>query len=126
MPRHTIDALDNLLKSVVEKLLRKIIKFGPARKKHGCVPKMVTVSKDLIGVWLVSSFYERANSVANQVVAMGNTLLNYDKVDMLKNMWMNIYFMIFMIDLHGNLLLKNLEYFIEDKEEVQSLNINAS
>ena len=39
------------------------------------LPKIVTASKAPMGTWLVSSFYERVNSVANQVVIKGNTSL---------------------------------------------------
>ena len=78
---------------------------------------METESKGSIGTWLASSFCERVNSVANQVVSKGNTLLNSNDIDVLTTQRMNSDFMMLMRDSHGHLSLKNLDYFIEDKEE---------
>jgi len=42
--------------------------------QYGWLPKMSTCSKGSIGSLLVSSFWERINSYANQVLTLGNTL----------------------------------------------------
>ena len=51
--------------------------------------------------------------------------LNSDEVDMLTTLRMNRDFTTFMRYSHAHLPLMNFEDFIEDKEESQSLNINA-
>ena len=66
MPDDRIDSLDHFLKADVGKLIRKIIKSDPIRKKHRHLPKMVSMSKGSIGTCIASSFRERVNSVTNQ------------------------------------------------------------
>ena len=111
-----IDSLDHLLKADVGKFLRKVIKSDPKRKKYGYLPKMVTASKGSICTWLASSFCERVNSVANQVVTKVNSLLSPDEIDMLTTLRMNRDFMQFMRESYGHLSLKNLQDFVEGKE----------
>ena len=78
-----MDRLDHFLKEDMGKFLRKTTKSDPAQKKCVHLPKMVTTSKCSIGTWLASSFYEKVNSVANQVVTKGDSLLLPDEVYML-------------------------------------------
>ena len=85
-------------------------------------PKMFTASKVQIGIWLVSGFCERAHSVANKAVAKGDTS---NKIGMLTNIVMNRNFIKFMRESYVHLSLINLEDFIENKEEVKSLNLNS-
>ena len=59
--------LDNFPKVDVGKLMRKIIKLNPIRKKCGHLPKIVSVSKGSIFTWLTSSLCARCNYVANQI-----------------------------------------------------------
>ena len=50
MLKESIDSLEHSLKVDTGKLLRRIIKSEFTRKKYGHLPKMVTASKDSIGV----------------------------------------------------------------------------
>ena len=84
MHNESIDVLDHLLQVYMRNLIRKTIKSDPTRNKYGFLPKMATASKDQIGTWLASSFCERFNLVANQVVTKENYLLYPDEIDMLK------------------------------------------
>jgi len=52
--------------------------FSEKDKDHskcGWLPKMTTCSKGSIGSLLESSFCERINSCADQILTLGNTLL---------------------------------------------------
>ena len=80
------------------------------------LPKIVTASKAPMGTWLVSSFYERVNSVENQEVSKGNNSIAPDEKGMLETLRMIRDFMKFMREPFGHLLLRNLEDFTEDKE----------
>ena len=68
IPDDKIDSPNHLLKVGMGKFLRKTTKSDPSRKKCGCLPKMVAVSKGSIGTCLASNFCKRVNLVANQVV----------------------------------------------------------
>ena len=66
--------------------------FINADKSHrlfGYLPKMATTSKGSIAANTAVSFCERINSVANQVVTKGNTLLGSDEVNMPTVLQMN-------------------------------------
>ena len=64
--------------------------------KYGYLPKMATCCKGSIGSLLASSFCERINSCANQVLNTGNTLLGDDEMEKLVMLRMNKDFMDFM------------------------------
>ena len=59
------------------------------RSKYGWLPKMATCSKGSIGSLLASSFCERINSCANQVLTFGNTLLCDGEMEKLVKCRMN-------------------------------------
>ena len=86
---------------------------------------MVAVYNGSIEAWLESSLCERENQVANQVLAKGSTLLTHDEIDMLPNIRTNRRFMKFTRESHDHLSLRELEDFVEDKEEAESLNLNS-
>jgi len=60
---------------LVSSMKEDFIEKDKDRSKYGWLPKMATCSKGSIGSLLVSSFYERINSYANQVLTFGSTLL---------------------------------------------------
>ena len=121
---YKIVSLDRLLEAEIGRLLRKVIKSYPKRKKHGHLSKMVTTSKGSIDTWLASSFCGGVISVVNQVVTKGNSLLLLDGIGMLTALWMNREFMKFMRECYVHLSLKNLQDFIEEKEEEQSIDLS--
>lgn len=86
---------------------------------------MVTASKDSIGTWSSLSFCERENSVANKVVAKGNNVLAPNETHILITLRMNRDFIKCMRESHSHFSLISLEDFIEDKEEVENLNLNS-
>jgi len=51
--------------------------------KYGWLPKMATCSKGSIRSLMTSSFCERINSCANQVLTLGNTLLDDGEMEKL-------------------------------------------
>jgi len=66
------------------------------RSKYGWLSKMATCSNGSIGSLLPSSFCERINSCANQVLTLGNTLLGDGEMEKLVMCRMNRDFMVFM------------------------------
>ena len=90
------------------------------RSKYGWLPKMATCSKVSIGSLLASSFCERINSYAHQVLTLGNTLFGDGEMEKLVMCRMNQEFMVFM---HKNYLQVADEQFesgilkAEDNEE---------
>jgi hypothetical protein len=63
---------------------------------YGYLPQMATFSKGSVGCLLASSFCERINSCANQVVTEGNTLLSDKEMEMVVMLRMNESFITFM------------------------------
>jgi hypothetical protein len=57
--------------------------------KYWCLPKMATCSKGSIGSLLASSFCERINFYANQVLTLGNTLFGDGEMEKLVMCRMN-------------------------------------
>jgi len=81
---------------------------------------MTTCSKGSIGSLLVSSFYERINSCANQVLTLGNTLLGDCEMEKLVMCRMNRVFMVFMHKNYPQVADEQFEFGIfkaEDNEE---------
>jgi len=90
------------------------------RSKYGWLPKMTTCSKGSIGCLLASSFYERINSCANQVLTLGNTLLDDGKMENLVMCRMNPDLMEFMRKNYPQVADEQFEFGIlkaEDNEE---------
>ena len=87
---------------------------------------METSSKGSMCTWLASSFCKIVNAVDDQAVTKGNSLLMPDEVDMLTTLRMSRYFMQLMRESYSHLSLKNFQDFVEDQEELESLNINNS
>ena len=125
MPKESKDTIKHLLKAIVGKLPHKIIKHDLPRKNCGFLPKMATDSKGSTGALLASSFCERRNLVANQVVANVNYSLAPDETDKLKTLLMSRDLMKHVRKSHDHSWLNNLEDCTEDKEEIESLNDNS-
>mmetsp|Transcript_18703 Transcript_18703/g.42544 ORF Transcript_18703/g.42544 Transcript_18703/m.42544 type:complete len:135 (+) Transcript_18703:1141-1545(+) len=72
--------------------------IGPdvGRKLYGFLPKMATTSQGSIGALPASSFPERVNSVGNQVLTKGNSLLGPDEINKVVVLRMNRAFMKYM------------------------------
>jgi len=90
------------------------------RSKYGWLPKMATCSKGSIGSLLTSSFCERINSCANQVLTLGNTLLGDGEMEKLVMSRMNRDFMVFMRKNYPQVADEQFEFGIlkaEDNEE---------
>ena len=68
----------------------------PDRALYGYLPQMATFSNGSVGCLLASSFCERINSCANQVVTDGNTLLSDKEMEMVVMLRMNETFITFM------------------------------
>ena len=74
----------------------EVINQDPDRALYGYLPQMATFSKGSVGCLLASSFCERINSCANQVVTDGNTLLSDKEMEMVVMLRMNELFIAFM------------------------------
>ena len=88
--------------------------------KYEWLPKMATCSKGSIGSLLASSFCERINSCANQVLTLGNTLLDDGEMEKLVMCRMNQDFMVFMRKNYPQVSDEQFEFGIlkaEDSEE---------
>ena len=70
------------------------------RKLYGYLPKMATTSQGSIGALPASSFSERVNSVGNQVLTKGSTLLGPDEINKVVVLRMNRAFMKYMRQSH--------------------------
>jgi len=84
-----IDVVSNMEEDFIEK-------DKDRSKPHGWLPKMATCSKGSIGSLLSSSFCERINSCANQVLAFGSTLLGDGEMEKLVMCRINRDFKVFM------------------------------
>ena len=67
----------------------EVINQDPDRALYGYLPQMATFSKGSVGCLLASSFCERINSCANQVVTDGNTLLSDKEMEMVVMLVLN-------------------------------------
>ena len=81
-----VASLECLLQEDIRKLILKIIKSNPERKKYGFLQKMDTALKCSIGTCLVLSFCERVDSVPNQVVTKWNTFITSDEIEILSTL----------------------------------------
>jgi len=81
---------------VVSIMKEDFIEKDKDRSKYGWLPKMTTCFKGSIGSLLASSFSERINSCANQVLTLGTTLLGDGKMEKLVMCRINRDFMVFM------------------------------
>ena len=96
------------------------IKKDKDRSKYGCLPKMATCSKGSIGSLLASSFCERINSYANQVLTLGKTLYSDGEMEKLVTCRMNQDFMVFMRKNYPQVAKEQFEFGIlkaQDNEE---------
>ena len=106
--------------NVVSIMKEDFIEKDKDRKKYGWLPKMATCSKGSIGSLLASSFCERINSCANQILTLGNTLLGYGEMEKLVMCRMNRDFIVFMRKYYPQVAYKQFEFGIlkaEDNEE---------
>jgi len=90
------------------------------RSKYGWLLKTATCSKGSIGSLLASSFCERINSCANQVLTLGNILLGDGEIEKLVMCRMNRDFMVFMRKNYPQVSNEQLEFGIlkaEDNKE---------
>jgi len=98
--------------------------------KYGWLLKMATCSKGSIGSLLASSFCERINSCANQVLTLGNTLLGDGEMEKLVMCRMNRDFMVFMRKNYLQVADEQFEFGIlkaednEEKEDERRVNLN--
>ena len=106
--------------NVVSIMKEDFIEKDKDRKKYGWLPKMATCSKGSIGSLLASSFCERINSCANQVLTLGNTLLSDGEREKLVICRMNEDFIVFMRQHYPEVANEQFEFGIlkaEDNEE---------
>jgi len=90
------------------------------RSNNGWLPTMATCSKGSIGSLLTSSFCERINSCANQVLTLGNTLLGDGEMKKSVMSRMNRDIMVFMRKNYPQVADEQFEFGIlkaEDNEE---------
>jgi len=105
---------------LVSRMKRDFIEKDKDRSKYRWLPKMATCSKGSIGSLLASSFCERINSCANQVLTLGNTLLGDVEMEKLVMCRMNQDFMVFMRKNYAQVADEQFEFGIlkaEDNEE---------
>jgi len=105
---------------VVSIMKEDFIEKDKDRSKYGWLPKMATCSKGSFGSVLASSFCERINSCANQVLTLGNTLLGDGEMEKLVMCRMNRDFMVFMRKNYPQVADEQFEFGIlkaEDNEE---------
>ena len=79
-----------------------MMESGPTRNKCGFLPKMAAASKGSIGAWLASSLCKRVNSVANQAVTKGSSLLAPNEIGMLATLRMSRNFVKIIRESHGH------------------------
>ena len=106
--------------NVVSIMKEDFIEKDKDRKKYGWLPKMATCSKGSIGSLLASSFCERINSCANQVLTLGNTLLSDGEMEKLVMCHMHEDFIVFMRQQYPEVVNEQFEFGIlkaEDNEE---------
>ena len=92
------------------------------RGKYGWLPKMASCSKGSIGSLWASSFSERINSCANQILTFGKTLLRDGEMPKLVMCHMNRDFIVFMRKHYPQVADEEFELGIlktEDNEEVE-------
>jgi len=105
---------------VVSIMKEDFIEKDKDRSKYGWLPKMTTCSKGSIGSLLASSFCERINSCANQVLTLRKTLLGDGEMEKLVMCRMNRDFMVFMCKNYPQVADEQFEFGIlkaEDNEE---------
>jgi len=88
--------------------------------KYGWLPRMATCSKGSIGSLLASSFCDRINFCANQVLTLGKTLLGDGELEKLVMCRMNQDLMVFMRKNYPQVADKQFKFGIlkaEDNEE---------
>ena len=106
--------------NVVSIMKEDFIEKDKDHKKYGWLPKMATCSKGSIGSLLASSFCERINSSANQVLTLGNTLLGDGEMEKLVMCRMNEDFIVFMRQHYPKVANEQFEFGkikMEDNEE---------
>ena len=81
----------------------------PNRELYGFLPKMATTSQGSIGALPASSYAERVNSVANQILTVGNSVLGPDEINKVVVLRMNREFMKYMRQDHPK---ASLQHFI--------------
>jgi len=105
---------------VVSIMKEDFIENDKDHSKYGWLPKMATCSKGSIGSLLASSFCERINFCANQVLTLGNTLLGDGEMEKLVMCRMNRDFTVFMRRNYPQVADEQFEFGIlkvEDNEE---------
>jgi len=105
---------------VVSIMKEDFVEKDKDRSKYRWLPKMATCSKRSIGSLLASSFCERINSCANQVLTLKNILLGDGEMEKLVICRMNRDFMIFMRKKYPQVADEQVELGIfkaEDNEE---------
>ena len=80
---------------------------------------MATCFKGSIGSLLASSFCERINSCANQVLTLGNTRLSDDEMEKLVMCRMNRDFIVFMRKNYPQVADKQFEFGILTAEDIE-------
>ena len=90
---------------------QEIIDKDPDGTIYGYLPQMATFSKGSIGCLLASSFCERINSCANQVVTDGNTWLSDKEMEMVVMLRMNGPFITFMREQHPHVVKEQFGQF---------------
>jgi hypothetical protein len=83
------------------RVMKKLIKQDPDKKRFGHLPMMAVASRGSIGGFLASIFCERISSCANLVLTDGNSLLSPDEISMLVTLRMNRKYMKFMHENHA-------------------------
>ena len=109
-----IDVVSIMKENFIEKD-KNCIKYGWFK-----LPKVATCSTWSIGSLLVSSFCERINSCANQVLTLGSILLGDGEMEKLVMCRMNRDFMVFMHKNYPQVSDEQFEFDIlkaEDNEE---------
>jgi hypothetical protein len=109
----------------------------PDRKLYGFLPKMATTSQGSIGALPASSYAERVNSVGNQILTKGNSLLSPDEINKVVVLRMNREYMKYMRQKHPEASLQhfnmtvlkpgdNVETGSGEEEEVEEEELAAA
>jgi len=102
---------------VVSIMKEDFIEKDKDRSKNGWLHKMATCSKGSIGSLLASSFCERINSCANQILTSENTLLGDGEMEELFMCRMNRDFTVFMRNHESKVADKKFKFGILKAED---------
>ena len=102
-PPAQLDLFKHIMLINPGKVYQRLEKEDPDREKYGFIPKMTAGSKGCIGFLPASSFCERVNSVAKDVMTDAHTLMGQEALEKLVVLQINREFMEYMRSKYNHL-----------------------